>query len=78
MPIAPIRPAATVVVARQVASARSFEVLLVRRNDKVAFMAGAYVFPGGRVDDSEVAVAAGDTMFALPRRANWRRKRTSA
>jgi 8-oxo-dGTP pyrophosphatase MutT (NUDIX family) len=30
------------------------EVLLVRRNDKVAFMAGAYVFPGGRVDDEDV------------------------
>lgn len=28
-------------------------------------MAGAYVFPGGRVDDSEVAVAAGDTMRAF-------------
>ena len=27
-----------------------FEILMVRRNDKVAFMAGSYVFPGGRVD----------------------------
>jgi len=26
---------------------------MVRRNDKVAFMAGSYVFPGGRVDDSD-------------------------
>ena len=25
----------------------------MRRNDKVAFMAGAYVFPGGRVDDDD-------------------------
>ena len=33
------------------------EVLLVRRNDKVAFMAGAYVFPGGRVDDEDRANA---------------------
>lgn len=30
-----------------------FEILMVRRNDKVAFMAGAYVFPGGRVDDED-------------------------
>ena len=30
-----------------------FEILMVRRNDKVAFMAGSYVFPGGRVDDSD-------------------------
>lgn len=26
---------------------------MVRRNDKVAFMAGSYVFPGGRIDDSD-------------------------
>ena len=26
---------------------------MVRRNDKVAFMAGSYVFPGGRVDDAD-------------------------
>ena len=32
-----------------------FEVLLVKRNDKVAFMAGAYVFPGGRVDEEDKA-----------------------
>ena len=26
---------------------------MVRRNDKVAFMAGSYVFPGGRVDEGD-------------------------
>ncbi len=41
------RPAATVVVLR---AGDPFEFLLLRRNDKVAFMAGSYVFPGGRVD----------------------------
>ncbi len=30
---------------------------MVRRNDKVAFMAGAYVFPGGRVDEADTAHA---------------------
>ena len=30
-----------------------FDILMVRRNDKVAFMAGSFVFPGGRVDDSD-------------------------
>jgi 8-oxo-dGTP pyrophosphatase MutT (NUDIX family) len=30
-----------------------FEILMVRRNDQVAFMAGSYVFPGGRVDDGD-------------------------
>ena len=50
--IAAARPASTVVVLRP--SADPFEILMVRRNDKVAFMAGSYVFPGGRVDDADV------------------------
>lgn len=44
------RPASTVVVLRP---GDPFEILMVRRNDKVAFMAGSYVFPGGRVDDHD-------------------------
>lgn len=44
------RPAATVVVLR---AGDPFEFLLLRRNDQVAFMAGAYVFPGGRVDAAD-------------------------
>ena len=56
--IAAARPASTVVVLRAPstslrASGDPFEILMVRRNDKVAFMAGSYVFPGGRVDDSD-------------------------
>lgn len=37
---------------------RGIEVLLVRRDDRVAFMGGAHVFPGGRVEprDSEDAL----------------------
>ena len=54
----PARPAATVIVLReqdkpQGLSPRGFEILMVRRNDTVAFMAGSYVFPGGRVDDAD-------------------------
>jgi 8-oxo-dGTP pyrophosphatase MutT (NUDIX family) len=56
VPIAELRPASTVVVLREGSDA-DLEVLLVRRNDKVAFMAGAYVFPGGRVDDDDRAQA---------------------
>lgn len=52
--IPPLRPAATVVVVRP-GDEDGFEVLLVRRSDRVAFMAGAYVFPGGRVDDGDDA-----------------------
>jgi 8-oxo-dGTP pyrophosphatase MutT (NUDIX family) len=48
--IAPARPASTVIVLRE---GSPFEILMVRRNDKVAFMAGSYVFPGGRVDDTD-------------------------
>lgn len=57
MPIATLRPAATVVVLRP-RDTGSYDVLMVRRNDNVAFMAGAYVFPGGRVDDTDTAADA--------------------
>ena len=49
----PARDAATVLLLRESSSA--LEVFLVRRNTVVDFMAGAHVFPGGKVDaaDSE-------------------------
>lgn len=48
-------PAATVVVARVVPDEGQggFEVYLVKRHGKSGFMAGAHVFPGGRVDDDD-------------------------
>ena len=49
---AELRSAATVIVVRP-GALDPFEILLVRRNDRVAFMAGAYVFPGGRVDSAD-------------------------
>src|SRR5437016_1597793 len=45
------RPAATVVVMRD--GPNGPEVFMVRRHEDTAFMGGAYVFPGGRVDDSD-------------------------
>src|SRR5688572_25860777 len=45
------RLASTVVLARPATA--GFEVFLVRRHDNVAFMGGAHVFPGGRVDDAD-------------------------
>src|SRR5919206_4061813 len=50
MSVAAARPASTVVLLRP---ASPFEVFLVRRSDSIAFMGGAHVFPGGRVDDDD-------------------------
>jgi 8-oxo-dGTP pyrophosphatase MutT (NUDIX family) len=45
------RDAATLVLLKP--SGSSFEVLFVERHQKSAFMGGAVVFPGGKVDDSD-------------------------
>src|SRR5437762_5900896 len=47
----PIRPAATVILMRD--GAAGLEVFLVQRHHAAAFMGGAHVFPGGRVDPSD-------------------------
>lgn len=44
-------PASTVVLLRP--SATRFEVFLVRRHHAIAFLGGAHVFPGGRVDEAD-------------------------
>jgi 8-oxo-dGTP pyrophosphatase MutT (NUDIX family) len=51
MTVATPRPASTVVLLRP--SASRFDVFMVRRHDNVAFMGGAHVFPGGRVDEGD-------------------------
>ncbi|MGD9601216.1 MAG: NUDIX domain-containing protein [Gammaproteobacteria bacterium] len=63
---APARPSASVVVARDGAAA--IEILLLRRNEQVAFHGGAWVFPGGRVDDADRA-RADEPELATARRA---------
>ena len=50
MSIAAAVPASTVVLLR---GHNPFEVFLVRRSDSIAFLGGAHVFPGGRVDPSD-------------------------
>ena len=49
------RPAATVLVLRD--SAEGPEIFMVRRGHGAAFMGGAYVFPGGRVDQGDAGSA---------------------
>jgi 8-oxo-dGTP pyrophosphatase MutT (NUDIX family) len=46
------RPAATVILMR--GGDRRLEVLLVKRNARARFMGGAWVFPGGAVDRTEM------------------------
>jgi 8-oxo-dGTP pyrophosphatase MutT (NUDIX family) len=45
------RPASTIVLVRDGAGAP--ELLLLRRHGSAGFVPGAYVFPGGRVDDAD-------------------------
>lgn len=52
----PIRPAATILTVRDAHA--GCEVLMLRRNLNSDFVGGAYVFPGGRVDDSDQGQAA--------------------
>jgi 8-oxo-dGTP pyrophosphatase MutT (NUDIX family) len=52
-PNTPVHPAATVMLLRD--TAEGPEVFMLRRTTSAAFARGAYVFPGGRVDDTDSA-----------------------
>jgi 8-oxo-dGTP pyrophosphatase MutT (NUDIX family) len=64
-PVTPI-PSATVILLRDVGS--SCETLLLRRNSKIAFHGGAWVFPGGRIDPEDYPPGTED-MLAAARQA---------
>ena len=49
----PLRPASTVIVLRDDPEGGPPDVFMVRRHQGTAFMGGAFVFPGGRVDASD-------------------------
>ncbi|MCU1398451.1 MAG: hypothetical protein JWN62_1560 [Acidimicrobiales bacterium] len=51
----PVRPAATVMLIRD--GADGIEVFMLRRTLRAAFAGGMYVFPGGRVDVADAAIA---------------------
>jgi len=63
-PVAPVRPAATVLLLRDSADPAhpGIEVLMTRRSMTASFAPGAYVFPGGGID------AADSQSHALARR----------
>jgi len=63
---APAKPSASVVVLRDGAS--GLEVLMLKRNEQIAFHGGAWVFPGGRVDDGDRA-SASDSELDIAKRA---------
>lgn len=56
-PPATPRPAATILLLRD--GPEGLEVFMVVRHHQIEFAAGALVFPGGRVEDSDHALAAG-------------------
>lgn len=57
--IPPPIPAATLVLMRPVADGGPPELLMMERPATMAFAAGALVFPGGRIEEQDHAVAAG-------------------
>lgn len=59
--------AATVVLARE--SARGPEIFMVQRHGKSAFMASAYVYPGGKLDAADCADEAAAACVGLDREA---------
>lgn len=55
-PPAPARPAATVLLLRD--APEGMEIFMVVRHQQIEFASGALVFPGGRVEEDDVAIAA--------------------
>jgi 8-oxo-dGTP pyrophosphatase MutT (NUDIX family) len=57
------RPAATVITVRD--GTNGYEILMLQRNLNSDFVGGAYVFPGGRVDESDAGPIAEGLSFGL-------------
>jgi 8-oxo-dGTP pyrophosphatase MutT (NUDIX family) len=78
--IPPAIPAATVVLLRNAAD--GVEALMLRRDSKLAFAGGMWVFPGGRVDPEDFPAGADrddpDSLFAAARTAAVREAKEEA
>ncbi|MCG8588317.1 MAG: NUDIX domain-containing protein [Proteobacteria bacterium] len=71
-----VHPAATVVLLRD--GSRGPEVLYLRRNTRLAFHGGAWVFPGGRIDPEDHPPEADVDAIAAARNAAVREAREEA
>ncbi len=69
-----IRLASTIMLARE--QAGELEVLLVRRNKSLNFAGGAWVFPGGKIDEEEIAES--DSELEAAKRAAVRETKEEA
>jgi 8-oxo-dGTP pyrophosphatase MutT (NUDIX family) len=57
-------PAATIVLLRECEGGK-FEVFLMQRHKQQAFMGGAYVFPGGRMDENDCEAALAEFILGM-------------
>ncbi|MBM4254272.1 MAG: NUDIX hydrolase [Deltaproteobacteria bacterium] len=69
-------PSATVILVREAGG--HLETLLLRRNSKIAFHGGAWVFPGGRIDPEDHTPESPEDMLAAARRAAVRESQEEA
>ena len=75
-PIVPPLPSATVILLRDAGD--NIETLLLRRNSRLSFHGGAWVFPGGRIDPEDYVPGAQDEMLVAARRAAAREAQEEA
>ena len=69
-------PSATVILLRDTND--GIETLLLRRNSKLAFHGGAWVFPGGHIDEEDHVAGAADKMLAAAQNAAVREAKEEA
>ena len=73
---APALPASTVILLRN--ANNHLETLLLRRNSRLAFHGGAWVFPGGRIDPEDYPHDTPDDDYAAARQAAVREAQEEA